>query len=261
MFYQKRIIQISENFFLDDEVETINLTNVQKCDIICVFKKGGYIMRMDLDKTVTKQEIEAAVRRILSQWNRCENNFQREVLYRSLMNVHYSEPFDWSLVVQLNVLEAEFQKNNQEPFEVGLTESQEQNGFSTEQDTIKRLSYLESRRESHQNDYDDFMKRYENLDAILSRKEEVKRLDRAVLEDLEDYAEKHLTYNRIGQNIPVHMLLADQIEKYIAFEDSFERRTNESIKFVGEQLDRCRDAVNSLDSFIDDIHIQQFCKK
>ena len=251
---------MSEKFFLDDEVETINLTNVQKCDIICVFKKGGYIMRMDLDKTVTKQEIEAAVRRILSQWNRCENNFQREVLYRSLMNVHYSEPFDWSLVVQLNVLEAEFQKNNQEPFEVGLTESQEQNGFSTEQDITKRLSYLESRRESHQNDYDDFMKRYENLDAMLSRKEEVKRLDRAVLEDLEDYAEKHFSYNRIGQAIPVHMLLADQIEKYIAFEDSFERRTNESIKFVGEQLDHCRDAVNSLDGFIDDLHIQQFCK-
>ena len=41
---------MSEKFFLDDEVETVNLTNVQKCDIICTFKKGGYIMRMDLDK-------------------------------------------------------------------------------------------------------------------------------------------------------------------------------------------------------------------
>lgn len=77
-------------------------------------------MRMDLDKTVTKQEIEAAVRRILSQWNRCENNFQREVLYRSLMNVHYSEPFDWSLVVQLNVLEAEFQKTTKNLLKLDL---------------------------------------------------------------------------------------------------------------------------------------------
>ena len=32
---------MSEKFFLDDEVETINLTNVQKCDIICTFKKRG----------------------------------------------------------------------------------------------------------------------------------------------------------------------------------------------------------------------------
>lgn len=32
---------MSEKFFLDDEVETIKLTNVQKYDIICTFKKRG----------------------------------------------------------------------------------------------------------------------------------------------------------------------------------------------------------------------------
>lgn len=227
---------------------------------MCI-QKGGYIMKMNLEETVTKEEVEAAIYRILSQWRECTNNFQRESLYRTLMSIHYSEPFEWSLVVQLNALEIEFLKNKQEPFEVGLVESQEKSGFSTEQDITKRLSYLESRREAHQNDYDEFMKRYANLDAMLSRKEEVKRVDRAALEDLEDYAMTHLSYNRSSQAIPVYMLLMDQIKKYIAFEDSFERRTNESIKFVDEQLDRCRDAVNSLDSFIDDIHIQQFCKK
>lgn len=34
---------MSEKFFLDDEVETIKLKNVQKCDIICAFKKGDIL--------------------------------------------------------------------------------------------------------------------------------------------------------------------------------------------------------------------------
>ena len=80
-------------------------------------------MKMNLEETVTKEEVEAAIYRILSQWRECTNNFQRESLYRTLMSIHYSEPFEWSLVVQLNALEIEFLKNKQEPFEVGLVES------------------------------------------------------------------------------------------------------------------------------------------